>query len=168
MENLEKIKESLNIRGFSRVQITHFENGKEIIDGDSGEVLLGPNQVTNDGFREYLVLTLMGNAGSKNVGWVALGTGTMPGAAHTTLNGEVMDSTQRLAVTTGSITSTTAQFTATFESSDNFLSAQYNLRNIGLFANSTTNETLFAGNTYDSSTCDTNQNVNVTYQIQFS
>jgi len=32
----------------------------------------------------------------------------------------------------------------------------------------TTNATLFAGNTYTSSSCNTNQNVNVTYQIRFS
>jgi hypothetical protein len=42
------------------------------------------------------------------------------------------------------------------------------LSNVGLFATSNTNDTLFAGNTYASSSCNTNQNVNVTYQIRFT
>lgn len=159
-------KEGIKIYGFSRIQLTHDENGKEVIDGDSG--LVGPNQITNNGFREYLVYLIGGDAGSKNVGWVALGTGTAPAAVHNTLNGEIMDSTQRKTVTFASNGSTTAEFTATFASSDNFLSAAANLSNIGLFANSTTNETLFAGNDYTSSSCNTNQNVNITYQIRFS
>lgn len=155
-------KDGVQIHGFSRVQIE--EDGKVV--GDSGWI--GPNQITNLGFLNYLCDLLGGSASSKYVGWVALGTGTVPGASDTTLHGEIMDSTQRKSVTYGSVSSTTAQFTATFASSDNFLSAAANLSNIGLFANSTTNETLFAGNTYTSSSCDTNQNVNVTYQIRFS
>jgi hypothetical protein len=79
-----------------------------------------------------------------------------------------MSSTQRKAVTFGSVASTTAQFTATFASSASFLTAAADLSNIGLFAATTTNDTLFAGNTYASSSCNTNQNVNVTYQIRFS
>lgn len=159
-------KEGIKIYGFSRIQLTHNEDGKEVIDGDSGYI--GPNQVVNLGFLDYLVKTLGSSAGSKYIGWVALGTGTAPAAAHTGLDGEIMDSTERITVTFDSNGSTTAEFTATFASSDNFISAAANLSNIGLFANSTSDETLFAGNAYASSSCDTNQNVNVTYQIRFS
>ena len=156
-----------NIKGFSRVQITEdLPDGKVKVVGDSG--YCGPNQITNLGFLNYLVLLLGASAGSKQVGFVALGTGSAPNATHTTLNGEIMSSTQRKAVTFGSVSSTTAQFTATFASSDSFLTAAANLSNIGLFAATTTNDTLFAGNTYTSSSCATNQNVNVTYQIRFS
>ena len=151
-----------NIKGFSRVQITE---GDKVV-GDSG--FCGPNQITNLGFLNYLVFLLGNSAGSAQVGFVALGTGSAPNASHTTLNGEIMSSTQRKAVTFGSVSSTTAQFTATFASSDSFLSAAANLSNIGLFAATTTNDTLFAGNTFASSSCATNQNVNVTYQIRFS
>jgi hypothetical protein len=155
-----------NIKGFSRIQITEdTPDGVKIV-GDTG--FCGPNQITNLGFLNYLVKLLGASAGSAQVGFVALGTGSAPNATHTTLDGEVMSSTQRKAVTFGSVNSTTAQFTATFASSDNFLSAAANLSNIGLFAATTTNDTLFAGNTYASSTCNTNQNVNVTYQIRFS
>lgn len=151
-----------NIKGFSRVQITE---GDKIV-GDSG--FTGPNQITNLGFLNYLVKLLGASAGSKQIGFVALGTGSAPNASHTTLNGEVMSSTQRKAVTFGSSGSTTAQFTATFASSDSFLTAAANLSNIGLFAAATSDDTLFAGNTYASSACATNQNVNITYQIRFS
>lgn len=156
-----------NIKGFSRVQITEpSSDGTEKVVGDSGFV--GPNQITNLGFLNYLVKLLGNSAGSKQVGFVALGTGSAPNASHTTLNGEIMSSTQRKAVTFGSSGSTTAQFTATFASSDSFLTAAANLSNIGLFSATTTDDTLFAGNTYTSSSCATNQNVNVTYQIRFS
>jgi hypothetical protein len=108
------------------------------------------------------------SAGSSQIGYVALGTGTVPGAAATNLNGEISASTERKAVTFGSVGSTTAQFTAPFGSTDSFLGGASNLSNIGLFAATNTNATLFAGNTYTSSSCNTNQNVNVTYQIRFS
>lgn len=109
------MKESLKIHGFTRVQIE--ESGKII--GDSGFV--GPNQIVNDGFLEYLCHTIGASAGSKQVGFVALGTGTAPGATTTGLDGEIMSSTQRKAVTYAAVGSTTAQFTATFASSDSFL-----------------------------------------------
>lgn len=155
------MKSDINVKGFFRINIE--ENGKII--GDSGWV---QNQITNDGFREYLTELLGAGANSKQVGYVALGIGTVPGASDTSLDGEIMASTQRKAVTYGSVGSTTAQFTATFASSDNFLTASANLSNIGLFNTTNTGDTLFAGNTYTSSSCGTNQNVNVTYQIRFS
>lgn len=154
--------EGLKIHGFSRVQIE--QDGKIV--GDSGFV--GPNQITNLGFLNYLVKLLGASAGSVQVGFVALGTGAAPASNATTLPGEIMSSTQRKAVTFGSVASTTAQFTATFASSDSFLSGASNLANIGLFNATTTDATIFAGNTFASSSCDTNQNVNVTYQIRFS
>jgi hypothetical protein len=156
-----------NVKGFSRVQITEdLPDGSQKIVGDTGFV--GPNQITNNGFLQYLVYLLMASAGSKQIGYVALGTGSAPNATHNTLNGEIMSSTQRKAVTIAAVGSTTAQFTATFASSDSFLTAAANLSNIGLFNATTTDATLFAGNTYTSSSCATNQNVNVTYQIRFS
>lgn len=156
------VTEGLKIHGFTRVAIE--EDGKVI--GDSGFV--GPNQVTNLGFLNYLCHLLGASAASKQIGFVALGTGTAPGAAATTLDGEIMSSTQRKAVTYGNVASTTAQFTATFASSDSFVTTSVNLSNIGLFNATTTNDTVFAGNTFASSSCNTNQNVNVTYQIRFS
>ena len=153
--------EGLKIHGFSRVQIEQDGN----IVGDSG--LVGPNQITNLGFLQYLVYLLGASAGSKQVTHVALGTGSAPASDGTSLPGEIMTSTERKAVTLSAVNSNTIQFTATFASSDSFLSAAADLSNIGLF-NTSAEGTLFAGNTYASSSCDTNQNVNVTYQIRFS
>ncbi len=157
----EQVREEVKIHGFFRVGIE--EDGKLV--GDSG---WQKNQITNNGFLEYLVHTLGGSAASKQVNYIALGTGGAPAAGDNSLAGEIMGSTQRKSVTYAPIASTTAQFTATFASSDSFLSAAANISNIGLFNATTTNATLFAGNTYASSSCDTNQNVNVTYQIRFS
>ncbi len=154
-------KSEARVKGFFRLNI---EEGGKII-GDSGWV---ENQITNLGYLNYLVKLIGNSSGSVQVGFVALGTGGAPGATATTLPGEIMSSTQRKSVTFGTVNSTTAQFTATFASSDSFLSASSDLSNIGLFAATTTNDTLFAGNTYASSSCGTNQNVNVTYQIRFS
>ncbi len=161
MKKNSKTKDTIKVRGFFRLQIT--EDGKGIV-GDSGWC---KNQVTNDGINQFLCLTLAGMAGSKTVNKVALGTGGAPAATDTTLAGEIMSSTQRVTVSPSTVSSKTIQFTAAFASSASFLSAAANLSNIGLF-NSAAGGTLFAGNTYTSSSCNTNQNVNVTYQIRFS
>ncbi len=159
---MKATKERLRLQGFSRVQIE--EDGNIV--GDSG--WCGPNQVTNLGFLNFLCHNLGQSAGSKQIGFVALGTGGAPASNATTLPGEISSSTERTAPTYANVTSTTAQYTATFASGDSFLAGSSDLDNVGLYAATTTNDTLFAGNTYASSSCNTNQNVNVTYQIQFS
>ena len=154
-------KTAIQAKGFFHLQIE--EDGKIV--GDSG---WQENQVTNLGFLNYLVLLLGASAGSAQIGYVALGTGGAPNATALTLPGEIMSSTERKAVTFASVSSTTAQFTATFASSDSFNSADAAISNIGLYALTTTDDQLFAGNVYSSSTLGTNQNVNITYQIRFS
>lgn len=160
-------KESQKIRGFYRLQITEDVNGKAKIVGDSG---WKENQVTNLGIQDFIVDNLIGNSGGKSVTHVALGTGGAPASNATSLSGEITHaSNSRKAVSTSIVSSRTAQFTAAFASSDSFVTASVNISNIGLFETSTTNGgTLFAGNTYASSSLATNQNVNVTYQIRFS
>lgn len=150
--------ESIGIRGFFRVQLE--ESGKVV--GDSG---WKENQITNLGFNQYLVSALGSIAGSKYVSHMALGSGTVPGATATTLDGEVEVRASVTAATSSS--SKTLQLTATFSSANSFVTNTQNISNIGLF-NSSATGTLFAGNTYASSSCATNQNVNATYQIIFS
>ena len=155
------------IEGFTRVQIvTKGKDGKKEITGDSGWV--GPNTVTNNGFLQYLVHNLGQSAGSKQIGYMALGAGSTVQATDNTLASEFSASTKKKAVTYAAVGSTTAQFTATFGSSDSFVGAQSTLRDIGLFDTSTAAATLFAGTVFSSSTVDTNQDVNCTYQIRFS
>jgi len=147
------------LRGFFQVQITD-ENG-EIV-GDSGRL---ENQVTNEGFLGYLVKLLGAVAGSSQIGFLGLGTGGAPNATDDSLEGEVE---KRQAVTAAtSSDSKTLRFTGTFASGDSFVTNTQNISNIGLFAASEVG-TLFAGNTFASSSCATNQNVQCTYDIVFS
>ena len=157
-------KEGIKLKGFFRLQIT--EKGKIV--GDSG---WKKNQVTNLGIQDYLVDNLIGDAGGKSVTHIALGTSTTVAASNATnLAGELTHaSNARKAVSTSIVASRTAQFTAAFNSADSFVTASVNVANIGLFETSTTEGgTLFAGNTFASSSLATNQNINATYQIRFS
>lgn len=151
------MKDSVKVKGCYRLQIT--EDGKVV--GDSG---WRTNQITNLGFKNFLAGTLGGISGSSQVTHAALGTGGAPASNATSLTGEVE---KRKAITAASNGSTSARFTATFGSSDSFVTNTQNISNIGLFATSSSG-TLFAGNTYASSSVATNQNVNVTYDINFS
>lgn len=147
------------LRGFYQVQIT--EDDGEIV-GDSGRL---ENQVTNDGFLSYLVKLLGAVAGSSQIGYMGLGTGGAPNATDTTLEGEV-ESRQAVTAATSS-DSKTLRFTATFASSDEFVTDTQNISNIGLFALDAAG-VLFAGNTFASSSCATNQAVQATYDVVFS
>lgn len=159
-----KVKDGLKIHGAYRLQIVEDRDGKPVVVGDSG---WHRNQITNLGFNQYLVSTLGAIAGSKQITHAALGTGTAPGAAATALEGEVE---VRAAVTAATSSSSKAcRFTATFASANSFVTATMTLQNIGLFnTSSATTGTVFAGNTYTTSTCATNQAVNVTYDITFT
>jgi hypothetical protein len=150
------------VKGFSRVKL--LESGKVI--GDSG--LRGPNQITNSGFENFLTKLLGAQGGSSQVGYLALGSGGAPASNAVILAGEIMGSTKRQAVTASAVGSKTQRFTATFASSASFITASSNISNVGLFAVTATNATLFAGNTYASSQLNTNQDVHCTYEIQFS
>jgi hypothetical protein len=154
------MKDSIKIQGFCRINL--LKNGKVV--GDSG--WRGPNQITNDGFLNYLVFLLGASAGSSQIGFMAIGTGGESNATHATLAGEIESSTQRKAVTFGSISSTTAQFTASWSSDD--LSGAHDISNAGLYGLTTTNNQLFAGMDYVSSNWGTDQDLNATYQIRFS
>lgn len=156
--------EGMKIKGCYRL---HIVDPDGTIAGDSGWI---ENQVVNLGVNDYLCQLLGAMAGSKQITHVALGTGTAPGAAATSLEGELEETSSRAAVTAAtSSSSMKARFTATFNSASSFTSATVSLKNIGLFNTSAaTTGTLFAGNTYATSTCATNQSVNVTYDIDFS
>lgn len=165
------VAEAIKPRGFFRLQIT--EEGKGVV-ADSG---WQENTVTDAGVYQYINRALTGSGSGSAVAWMGLGTGGAPAAGDSTLSGEVYHksassvSNSRASVSTSIISSRTAQFVAQFLSANQFVTASVNISNVGLFAASLTslanNGTLFAGNTYTSSSCATNQNVNVTYQIRF-
>lgn len=154
----EQSVDTVKIRGFYRVQLVNPDGS---IGGDSG---VCENLITDAGKRYYLSYLLGAIAGSLQVSYVGLGTGGLPNATDTTLTGEVV---KRTGVTASSSGSSSVQFVATFASGGSFVTDTRNISNIGLF-NSSSTGTLFAGNTYASSSCATNQNVNVTYRITFT
>jgi hypothetical protein len=127
--------------------------------------------MTNLGLQNFLVGALMGNVNSKQVAYMALGTGALVASDGTTLPGEVMSSTKRVTISktfssrTLQAGSGTQWIYATFTAG--FLSgAGANLSNLGLYATTDTSDTLFCGNTFASTACASNQAVNVTYQLQ--
>jgi hypothetical protein len=152
------MSDGILVKGAFRLNIV--EDGKVV--GDSGWL---SNQVTNEGFRNYMARLLGAISGSLQVSHLALGTGGAPAAADTSLAGEVV---KRQAVTAAtSSTSKAVLFTGTFSSANSFVTNTQNISNIGLF-NSSSTGTLFAGNTFASSSCATNQDVNVSYAITFA
>ncbi len=157
----EDIREdAIKVRGMFRVQIL---NPDGEIAGDSGFVA---NQITNDGFNQYVVSLLGAIAGSKQISFVALGSGGAPASNATSLTGEVGSRTGVTAATSSS--SKTVRFTATFPAGwHTSAGAGYNISNIAL-ANTSSGGTIFAGNTYASSACASNQAVNITYDIIFT
>lgn len=160
-------KDGISARGFFRL---HIEEPDGRIVGDSGWM---KNILTNEGIENFLCYTLAGSVGSSQIGAVALGSGGAPATNATVLAGEISGSTQRntdltlaFSARSSSDGSATVQWTFTFNSTASFLGGASNLSNVGLFADDATDATLFAGNTYASSSCNTNQNVNGTYQIR--
>lgn len=150
--------DAVGVKGSFRLQIVE---GDKIV-GDSGWT---HNQIGNEGFRNFLVRALGGITGSSQVTHMALGSGGLINATDTALGGEVV---KRAAVTAAtSSTSKAVLFTATFDSANSFVTNTQNISNIGLFATSS-GGTIFAGNTFASSSCATNQSVNASYQITFS
>jgi hypothetical protein len=156
----EKIEDGIAIHGFFRLQINDPEKG---VIGDSGWC---KNTVPNEGKRHYLAQLLADLAGSSQVGYAALGTGGTVATDGTSLPGELAEGV-RDAVSAQTNGSSAIRFTGTFASADSFVTATRDISNIGLFATDS-GGSIFAGNTYASSSCATNQAVNYTYDITFT
>ena len=147
--------DGVGVRGFYRLQINN-QDGR--VAGDSG---WRENTVVNLGFQDYLAATLGAVAGSKQITYAMLGSGTAPGATATALDGEYTDvATARCAVTPTTIASKTVQFAFTLASS--VYTAAKTIQNVGLINHSSTATagTIFSGNTYTTSALATNQSVN--------
>lgn len=157
---MSEVQDGVRVRGMFRVHLKDGD-GVELL-GDSG---WQENLVVNLGFNQYLVSSLGSIAGSKYITHAALGSGGAPTAAQTALAGEVEVRTTVTAATSSA--SKTLRLTATFGSSDSFVTNTQNISNIGLF-NTSSGGTIFSGNTYASSSCATNQQVEATYDIIFS
>jgi len=163
----KKLGSNVEIQGFFKLQIEDGPSG-EIV-GDSGWVR---NMITDTGFQHYIVQLMGNSAGSARVTHAALGQGTAPGSTATVLESEVTgsgSSNGRKAVTFSETGSKTCQWVCTFGSADSFVTTTATIKNVGLFSTSTVGGgSIFAGNTYATSTVATNQNVNLTYQVRFA
>jgi hypothetical protein len=152
-----KPEDGVRVRGFFRVQIEDDEFG---IVGDSG---WQENQITNDGVLNIVKQLGTSLTGSKH-SHLALGTGGAPASNATGLTGELAS---RAALTAASNGSTALQMTATFASADSFVAGTSDIDVIGVFG-SVSAGTLLGGQTFASSSCATNQNVNATYTWTFT
>jgi len=162
----KELGSDVKIQGFFRLQIEDGPSGAIV--GDSGWV---KNMITDTGFRNYIVHLMGNSASSARVSHAALGEGTAPASTATSLESEVTGSAGagRKAVTFSEVGSKTAQWVCTFASSDSFVTQTETIKNVGLFSTSTVGGgSIFAGNTYNTSTVATNQNVNLTYQVRFA
>lgn len=168
--------EAIKVGGFFRLNILdHGPDGKAKVVGDSGWC---KNLVTNLGFQHFIVETMGGITGSSQVksgtasespaGYFALGLGTAPGATATSLESELTDATNcRFTMTPSVVSSKTLNMVGTLAS--NIITANRTISNIGVFGvSSVTAGSILCGNTYSSSQLQTNQSVNVTYQLRFA
>jgi hypothetical protein len=147
----------LTVKGFVRAQIVD-KHGKIV--GDSG---WKKNTVVNEGFEWYICALLGGLANSRQVAYMAIGTGTAPGVTDTSLQGETG---VRVTTSNSIIASKTLQATCQFAGSD-LGAASCAIKNVAL-ANLLSGGTILCGTTYATSQWANNQNVNATYQLRFS
>jgi hypothetical protein len=157
--------DGMSIKGFFRMTI---EEGGRIV-GDTGYF---PNQVGNVGIEQYAAYGIGASAGSKQLAYFALGSGGSMATDGTTIPSEVLQASKRASISAKSFSSRTVSngsaslyLYGQFASADSFVNNSYNISNIGI-GNSISGGTLFCVQTYNSSQVSTNQNVNVTYQIQ--
>jgi len=167
---MEKGNGGIKIEGFCRVQLRDY-NAKgipSIVASDSGWV--GPNQVTNIGFLNYINYVLGGSAGSLLVAQAAIGTGSTPASNAGSLPGEYAPATNagaRRPTTYSAPSSTEVRWVASWASSDNTTGGNVAVANAGLYQHSST-LSLMCGKTYTSSTWGTNQALNLTYALNLS
>ena len=159
------VEQGLHIKGFFRLQIE--QDGKIV-----GETDYFPNTVGNVGLEQYAAYGIGASAGSKQLSYFALGSGGSMATDGTTIPSEVLQASKRASISAKSFSSRTVSngsaslyLYGQFASADSFVNNSYDISNIGL-GNSVSGGTLFCVQTFNSSQVSTNQNVNVTYQIQ--
>lgn len=152
--------QGLALRGMYRVKLGEDKDGKTIVVGDSG---WKKNEMTNLGFQNYICNLIGALAGSKQVGMIVIGTGGVPNVTDTALAGETKRATCGNAV----VSSKTMRATIALASSDH-PGGTPNISNIGLIENTASGGTLMCGNTYASSTWNSNQGLSATYELRFA
>ena len=145
--------------GCFRVQLGEKdESGKTRIVGDSG---WKKNQIVNLGWQDYIMASIGGVSGSKQITHMGIGTGTAPASNGTSLQGETGT---RKTTNNTTVASHTLRCTASW-ASDDHPGGTPNIRNLGLF-NTSSGGTLCCGQTFSSSAWNSNQAVSVTYELR--
>ncbi len=160
-----QLQEMVKAKGMFRLHIHEEINGADEVVADSGWVF---NTITNAGYSNYIMGPMVADAASSKIAFAALGTGTQPATNATALAGELAQVTNNRFGVTGAITGTKSlQFTGSLASG--IVTATAAIDNVGLFASSNvTAGTIACGQTYATSTLQTNQSVSLTYSITFS
>lgn len=171
------LTDGITMHGFMRIAIMDYDkdgNPTIIARDKHGRLMdsgwLGPNQVTNIGFQNYVNYYMGSSTGSQRIQYAAIGTGTNPASSAGSLPGEYAPATNancRASVTYACPGSATIRFTAAWASSHNTTGANFNVQNAGLYAHSS-ELSLMCGKSFTSSTWGTNQALNLTYEINLS
>jgi len=152
-----KKTEGVSIKGFFRVQVKDKESGKIV--GDTGYMA---NQITNYGLASCLVGGPAGAGSTVQIAGAVLGSGTNPATDATALDNSHDVASWYSTVGQAINGSTQAQFTQTFDGSY----AAITIANVALLAAS--DGSLIAGKTFASSAVATTQDVNLTYNLNYS
>lgn len=148
----------IRIKGFFRAQIVDTVTGKVV--GDSGWT---PNQITNYGLNSCFLPAAFGVTDSVVAAGLILGSGTNPASNTASLPGSFTNQYSTFGAAINA--STQVALTQTFAGSNFATTATF--QNIGILAAST--GSLLAGKTISaSSTVGTNQNINVTYNLNYT
>lgn len=156
------VQNSLTAKGFFTLEIV---NPDGTIAGRAERV---PNVVTRHGFNHICLLTGTSLSGTQ-FSHGNVGEGAAPATNATSLPSEVSgtnNAVQRQGLTAATQDSVTLRFTFTMSSANSFVTATENISNVGLF-NHSSGSSCVAGAAYTSSSCASNQNVNVTYDLVF-
>jgi len=154
-------KEKITVRGFFRVQLVNKKTRK--IEGCSGWC---ENVVTRDGLNLMAGACAIGHSDSAPVSLVVLGSSaTGVQSTQVSLVGTIA-ATQSLANGNKSIINYgTAQITCSFDGADH--AGTHTMGAIGLHITNSVNQSMGAGQTFNSSQYTSEQDVNATYQLRF-
>ena len=156
------MKDSMSIKGFFRVQIVDSKTKK--VKGDSG---WKENVVTSQGLNYTLGGCAVGRSDSKQAKYLLLGSASAPNFSHASLSGSVGSFSAFATSDLGTAAaSQTARMTCQF-GSGLIVGGSVNISNIGVFPTNS-NASMIAGQAFTSSQWNTNQDVNVTYELRLA
>jgi hypothetical protein len=154
------VVQKVGMRGCFRIQLGEDIDGKHIVVHDSGWC---ENEIVNLGVQDYLIDWLGAGAGGKAADTIIIATGTDEPASNAT---GLTGTTAQSGGTSSIVASRTFQITNAWASGDH-PGGTPDIGSAGLADQGTGSYTIFCGNTFASSTWNSNQALSITYQVQF-